>query len=82
MENNQKVTIVVKTPWATTEEERVIESLTENEIFIKGLDVPFDRKTGVKTESFLGSKVFIKELSKYRTSIKEKDLKREFDRNI
>lgn len=63
MKKNQKVTIVVKTPWATTEEESIVERVTKDKIFIEGLDIPFDKVTGIKTESFGGCKVYIKELS-------------------
>lgn len=64
MKKNQKVTIVVKTPWGTTEEDGLVERVTKDEIFIKGLDIPFNKITGIKTETFAGSSVYIKELSK------------------
>lgn len=62
MKKNQKVTIVVSTPWATTEEEGVIRKISGNKIFIEGLDIPFNKITGIKEDCFFGSKVYIKEL--------------------
>ena len=64
MKKNDKVTIVVETPWATTEEDGIIEEITDTEIFIKELEIPFHKETGIKTESFAGAKVYIKELQK------------------
>ena len=58
-----KVVIVVKTPLATTEEKCYIEKITTTEIFIEGLDSPFDRKTGKKIDVFPGASVFIKDFS-------------------
>ncbi len=64
MKKGRSVTIVVVTPFATTEEARVIEKVTKTKIFIEGLDIPFDRITGKKIETFNGSSVYIKELKK------------------
>jgi len=52
MKKNQKVTIVVSTPWATTEEEGVIRKISGNKIFIEGLDIPFNKITGIKEDCF------------------------------
>lgn len=56
------VTIVVQTPWATTEEDGKIIKVTKDKIYLDYTDIPFDKKTGVKTESMNGCKVYIKEL--------------------
>jgi len=63
MKINDIVTIVVQTPWATTEEKGMISSIIDNMIYIDGLDIPFDKKTGYKTETFLGCSVYIKEVT-------------------
>lgn len=62
MKVNQTVTIVVKAPFAATEEIEIIERIEGNLIYIKGLDVPFNKITGFKTETFPGIKVYIKEI--------------------
>ena len=63
------MTIVVYTPWATTEEIGVVEKISQknNEIYIKNLDYPFNKTTGQKEEVFCGAKVYIKEIAeKYK----------------
>lgn len=62
MKEGDEVTIVVKTPWATTEEKRIIESISKGKIYIEDLNIPFDKKTGQKTETFPGSEAYIKEI--------------------
>ncbi len=64
MKKADRVTVVVQTPVATTEEILYIEKVTKDKIYIKGLDIPFDKITGVKDECFFGAKVYIKELCK------------------
>jgi hypothetical protein len=64
MKKGNKVTLVIVTPVATVEEVGVIEKVKGNEIFIEGLDIPFDKKSGVKTYSFPGTSTYIKELKK------------------
>lgn len=62
IKEGDKVTIVVVTPWTTTEELRVIEEIIDDNIYIDGLDIPFDLLSGKKTEIFFGTKVYIKEI--------------------
>ena len=64
MKNGDSVTIVVKTPLATTEEPGVIESIDENLIYIRGLRIPFMKSTGKKVDNFFGADVYIKEICK------------------
>ncbi len=62
MKKNDKITVVVKTPFATTEEEKFITKITTTKIFVDGLDNPFNRKTGYKETPFGGCSVYIKEI--------------------
>lgn len=64
MKKGDRVTVVVQTPWATTEEELVVEKITKDQIFIENLKIPFDRATGVKIECFAGASVYIKDIKK------------------
>lgn len=63
MKKGDKVTIVVMTPFATTEKDGIVEMVKKNNIHIKGLEIPFDRLTGKRTDVFFGTKVYIKELA-------------------
>lgn len=63
MKKGDTVTIVVKTPVATTEENGKVEKITKDKIYIEGLDIPFEKATGQKTETFFGAKVYIKEIA-------------------
>ncbi len=58
------VTVVVRIPEAaaTTEEKIKVARITNDKIYLEGLDIPFFRFTGVKTESFPGTLVYIKEI--------------------
>jgi len=62
MKRGDTITVVIKTPWATTEEELTINKITATEIFVDTLGIPFNKKTGYKVESFPGSLVYIKEI--------------------
>lgn len=64
MKNGDIVTVVLKTPWATTEERLKVVEINETEIYIENLNIPFNKKTGYKTESMAGSSVYIKEITK------------------
>lgn len=64
MKNGDSVTIVVKTPLATTEEQGVVESVDEDWVYIKGLMIPFMKSTGKKVDNFFGAEVYIKEIYK------------------
>lgn len=56
------VTIVVRTPVATTEEKGIVEMVKHHVIYLKGLEIPFRKSDGQKTDTFPGVKVYIKEL--------------------
>lgn len=64
MKIGDNITIVVDTPWSTVEESGIISDIKENLIFIKDLDIPFNAKTGYKTQCFTGSNCYIKEITK------------------
>ena len=65
MKEKDTVTVVVKTPWATTEEIRIIERITDTEIFVEHQEEsPFNIKTGYRESFIPGTKVYIKELVK------------------
>lgn len=57
------VTVVVKTPVATTEESKVVEKCIDDMIYLRGLDLPFDGRTGKKESYIPGCSVYIKELA-------------------
>lgn len=63
MKKGDTITIVVDTPFASTEELGIIGKLTKDCIYIEGLKVPFNRATGRKVEVFAGAGVYIKEIN-------------------
>ena len=64
MKKGDKIVLVVGTPFAKVEEDGIVEKVTKEHIYIKGLDIPFDAKTGKKTYCFPGSSCYIKDYKK------------------
>lgn len=60
MKKGDTITLIVKTPVADVEEQAIIEKITDKEIFIEGLSGSFNRFTGQKKDTFVGSKCIIK----------------------
>ena len=64
MKAGDEITVVVVTPVATTEEKGIVQHIEGDNIYVEGLDIPFNTKTGDKTDVFPGARVYIKELKK------------------
>ena len=74
MNIGDRVTVVVKTPFATVEEpDHVISDITDEFIKIEGLECEFGPLSGRMKDSFPGSSMFIKEINEnYRKIITRK----------
>jgi len=62
MKAGRKITLVIETPAGTVEEAGVVERVEGGKIYIEGLKEPFSENNGEKEGSFIGSRVYIKQV--------------------